>query len=93
MVDQNPDGNLEGILRCPNLKCGEILGSHSFYGQECSCGYYKNPSFKIVKDKIKESEVLEVKTDTPDITSVNYRRGRNTLDSKQYSDDMNDLGI
>eukprot|EP01095_Lingulamoeba_sp_RSL-Kostka_P002937 TRINITY_DN1383_c3_g3_i1.p1 TRINITY_DN1383_c3_g3~~TRINITY_DN1383_c3_g3_i1.p1 ORF type:complete len:142 (-),score=31.00 TRINITY_DN1383_c3_g3_i1:167-592(-) len=40
----------EGKIHC--LKCNTRLGSWKWFGDQCSCGYWVNPSIQITKSKV-----------------------------------------
>eukprot|EP01096_Ripella_sp_DP13-Kostka_P017552 TRINITY_DN9012_c1_g1_i3.p1 TRINITY_DN9012_c1_g1~~TRINITY_DN9012_c1_g1_i3.p1 ORF type:complete len:140 (-),score=13.39 TRINITY_DN9012_c1_g1_i3:41-460(-) len=44
----------EGKLSCP--KCSARVGSYTWFGDQCSCGYWCTPSFQIPKSRVDEVE-------------------------------------
>ena len=55
------DGNLdaaaalsenEGKIVCPNLKCGNRVGSHNWSGAQCACGAWVVPAIQFLKKTV-----------------------------------------
>eukprot|EP00039_Didymoeca_costata_P030853 m.31741 g.31741 ORF g.31741 m.31741 type:complete len:304 (-) comp8344_c0_seq1:1473-2384(-) len=46
------EGQLQEKLLCPNEKCKARLGTYNWSGQQCSCGAWITPAFKIVRAKV-----------------------------------------
>jgi len=45
-------GELDGRLSCPNVKCGASVGRYSWKGFQCSCGEWVTPAFSLQKSKV-----------------------------------------
>ncbi|KIW47153.1 uncharacterized protein PV06_02750 [Exophiala oligosperma] len=55
MRDTLAQGELDGRLSCPNLKCGANIGKFAWQGLRCSCGGWVTPGFGIARSKVDEA--------------------------------------
>ncbi|EEA06649.1 uncharacterized protein CMU_013240 [Cryptosporidium muris RN66] len=44
--------NQTGKLNCPNIKCRAKLGSYSWFGMQCTCGYWQAPAFQVYRSRV-----------------------------------------
>ncbi|XP_018428690.1 PREDICTED: dual specificity protein phosphatase 12 [Nanorana parkeri] len=51
-------GKMDGQLLCP--KCHSKLGSFNWYGEQCSCGRWVTPAFKVHKNRVDEVKPLPI---------------------------------
>ena len=42
----------EGKIVCPNLKCGNRVGSHNWSGAQCACGAWVVPAIQFLKKTV-----------------------------------------
>ncbi|KAK4139583.1 protein-tyrosine phosphatase-like protein [Dichotomopilus funicola] len=46
------EGELDGRLICPNLKCSASIGRYAWQGFKCSCGEWVAPAFSLQTSKV-----------------------------------------
>ncbi|RMZ81439.1 hypothetical protein DV738_g2157, partial [Chaetothyriales sp. CBS 135597] len=52
------EGQLEGRLTCPNVKCRQNVGKFAWQGLKCSCGKWITPAFALARGRVDEAKSL-----------------------------------
>lgn len=45
-------GKLEGVLVCPNEKCGREVGRYAWFGSRCACGGWEVPGISVLEAEV-----------------------------------------
>ncbi|KAI8964727.1 dual specificity protein phosphatase 12 [Daldinia sp. FL1419] len=67
------DGELEGRLSCPSVKCGATVGRFAWQGLKCSCSEWIVPAFSLNRSRV--DEVAPRGTGAPAIRQPPGRNG------------------